>query len=262
MKIASNIADHRPVSHGGLFSIKDPKPDILDFSSNISPLGSSPLVRKTIKNQVKNIETYPDSDSAELRDNLSWYTKIPTNQIVVGNGATELIYNFCNAFFSKGTKVVIPIPTFGEYEAAAKLSGAKVAFVKTMNLNETLDGFIRKIPNNGCVFVCNPNNPTGILIPRKKMVRLIQAAKKKETIVFVDESFIELVPDFEESVAKDVKKYENLFVLRSMTKSFGLAGIRIGYGLGSKKNNFYPKQNKKSMECIRISTKGSWGCPV
>jgi len=102
-----------------------------------------------------------------------------------------------------------------------------------MDLSKNLQKFIMKIPRNGCVFICNPNNPTGVLIQKNKMVKIIAAAKKKSTIVFLDETFIELVPGNDESVIKQIKNFENLFILRSLTKSFGLAGIRIGYGVGS-----------------------------
>ena len=192
------------------------------------------MVRRYLKRQLGSISEYPDSDSVNLRKALQWYCKIPHEQIVIGNGATEIIYNFCKAFLSKKTPVLIPIPTFGEYEAAAKLSGCKITFFKTMNLESNLDNFIKKIPKNGCVFVCNPNNPTGKLLSKRNLLKIIQAAKKKSSLVFVDESFIELVPESNQSVIKFIKKFSNLFILRSMTKSFGLAGIRVGYGIGSK----------------------------
>ena len=234
MRINPNISTHKQISHGGPFSITHPSPDILDFSSNINPMGTSALVRKTIKNQLDAIQIYPDSKSTQLRKNLQRYTKIPYSQIVVGNGATEIIYNFCQAFLSNKTPVLIPIPTFGEYESAAKLSGAKISFFKTMNLEKDVDDFISKLPNNGCIFICNPNNPTGNLISKKTLQKIIISANKKKTLVFIDECFIELVPDHDESIIKFIKKYNNLFILRSLTKSFALAGLRIGYGVGSK----------------------------
>ena len=234
MRINPNISVHKRIHHGGPFSITHPSSDILDFSSNISPMGTSSLVRKTIKNQLDTIQIYPDSESTQLRKNLQHYTKIPHSQIVVGNGATEIIYNFCQAFLSNKTSVLIPIPTFGEYESAAKLAGAKVLFFKTMNLEKDVYNFIHKLPSNGCVFICNPNNPTGNLISKKTLQKIIVSANKKKTLVFIDECFIELVPDHDESIIKLIKKYNNLFVLRSLTKSFALAGLRIGYGIGSK----------------------------
>ncbi len=233
MRVNPNLSVHKRISHGGPFSITHPSPDILDFSSNINPMGTSSLVRKTIKNQLDTIQIYPDSESTQLRKNLQHYTEIPYSQIVVGNGATEIIYNFCQAFLSNKTLVLIPIPTFGEYESAAKLSGAKVSFFKTMNLEKDVDDFISKLPNNGCIFICNPNNPTGNLISKKTLQKIIISANKKKTLVFIDECFIELVPDHDESIIKFIKKYNNLFILRSLTKSFALAGLRIGYGIGS-----------------------------
>lgn len=234
MRINPNISTHKQISHGGPFSITHPSPDILDFSSNINPMGTSALVRKTIKNQLDAIQIYPDSESTQLRKNLQRYTKIPYSQIVVGNGATEIIYNFCQAFLSNKTPVLIPIPTFGEYESAAKLSGAKISFFKTMNLEKDVDDFVSKLPNSGCIFICNPNNPTGNLISKKTLQKIIISANKKKTLVFIDECFIELVPDHDESIIQFIKKYNNLFILRSLTKSFALAGLRIGYGIGSK----------------------------
>ena len=236
MKLNTNpsVRKHKPSSHGGINSIKSKKNGIIDYSSNINPLGCHPGVKKYLKKQMDLLSIYPDSDSSELKKNLEWYTKIPEKQIVVGNGATEIIYNFSKAFLNKKTPVLIPIPTFSEYETAAKLQNCKILFFKTMNLNENFDEFLSKIPKKGCVFVCNPNNPTGILLSKQKIKKIIQIASKKSTLVFVDECFIEL-SDPKQSVIKEIKKFENLFVLRSLTKSFGLAGIRIGYGLGNKK---------------------------
>ena len=234
IKPNKSIQSHNPVSHGGLYSVKNPDSNIIDFSSNINPLGPPSGVKKYLKKNLNSLEVYPDSESTKLRKDISWYTKIPANKIVVGNGATEIIYNFCNAFLNKKTPVLIPVPTFGEYEAAAKLSGCKISFFKTMNLSEDLDSFLKKIPKNGCVFLCNPNNPTGVLLSRKNLLKILQNAKKKNTFVFVDECFIELA-DPKQSLIKDIKNFENLFVLRSLTKSFGLAGLRIGYGIGNEK---------------------------
>lgn len=235
VNLESAIRSHKPVLHGGLFSIANPNDDILDFSSNVNPLGPSPKVIKTIKKNLDKLKIYPDSESTDLKKHIQKYAKIHFSKIVVGNGATEIIYNFCKAFLSPTKKVLIPIPTFGEYEASAKLEGAKIIHFKTMNLKKDLDNLIYRLPKNGCTFICNPNNPTGILLCKKELKKIVIAAKKKNTLVFLDECFIELVPDHDESVIELIKHYDNLFILRSFTKSYGLAGIRIGYGLGSKK---------------------------
>ncbi|MDH3191158.1 MAG: aminotransferase class I/II-fold pyridoxal phosphate-dependent enzyme [Nitrosopumilus sp.] len=234
IKAKTLIKTYKPIVHGGLLSKDTPISGILDFSSNITPIGMPNQVKNTIKRQIGKIENYPDIHSSKLLLALEKYTKQSSSNLIVGNGAIEIIYNFCNTFLSKNTPVLIPVPTFGEYEAASKLNTSKISFFKTMDLTKNLNTFISKIPKNGCIFICNPNNPTGKLIRKKNLLHIIRKAKKHNSIVFVDECFIELVPQSNESIISSVKKFDNILVLRSLTKSFGLAGIRIGYAISSK----------------------------
>jgi len=234
IRVEKAIANHKVASHGGMFAnglkynLK-----LLDFSSNVNPLGFPSKVKDVLKN-VSHVSVYPDPNSNELRTSLQKYIGISKNQIIVGNGATEIIYNFCAAFLRK-QKVLIPIPTFSEYESAAKLNGSMPYFFKTMDLNQNLSEFQDAISTNNCIFLCNPNNPTGILVKKRNMLKIIESAYDKSAMVFLDECFIELVPSGNESIVSHMKEFDNLFILRSLTKSFGLAGLRIGYGLGSKK---------------------------
>ena len=188
MKIKVNefVRSHSPASHGGLYSIKNPNQEIVDFSSNVNPLGCYSGVKKFLRKQLDSISEYPDSESRKLRSNIKWYTGLNESQIIVGNGATEIIYNFCLAFLNKKTKVLIPIPTFSEYEKAAKLSGSKIIFYKTIDLNNNLAEFIKIIPKNGIVFLCNPNNPTGVLIPKRNLLKIVRHAEKRSSLVFID----------------------------------------------------------------------------
>ena len=234
IRTKSSILEHAPVIHGGKNHSQMNDPDIIDFSSNISPIGTPPPVKKTIKNSIDSIKNYPDLISSAVISSLKNYTKLEKSNLLVGNGAIEIIYNFCFAFLAKDTKVLIPIPTFQEYETAAKLSNCKISYFKTMDLSQNLEQFISKIPKNGCIFICNPNNPTGKLLQKNQLLTIIKKAKKLSTLVFVDECFIEMVPESNESVISYIQKYENLFILRSLTKSFALPGIRIGYAAGSK----------------------------
>lgn len=233
IRTKSSIIRHVPVIHGGRNPLKSSDPQILDFSSNINPLGIPNSVKKILKKNFDTIQNYPDLDSSELISILKKYTHLDKSNLLVGNGAIEIIYNFCFAFLSE-KKVLIPIPTFQEYETAAKLNNGKISYFKTLNLSEHLDSFISQIPKNGCVFICNPNNPTGKLLSKKHSLKIIQRAQKLSSFVFVDECFIELVPESNESIISYVKKYDNLFVLRSLTKSFGFPGLRIGYAAASK----------------------------
>jgi len=227
------IRNHKVVPHGGIYSAGlEYKPAIIDFSSNVNPIGYPHSITSNLKKDYPLFSVYPDPDSTKLRNYLEKYTGISKDQIIVGNGATEIIYNFSAAFL-KGCKVLIPIPTFGEYESAAKLHGASINFLKTMNLNNEVSKLLDILPKNDCVFICNPNNPTGSLIKRKDMLKIVEAAYKRSVLLFVDECFIEFVSNMKESIVPHLREFDNLFVLRSLTKSFGLAGLRIGYGLGS-----------------------------
>ena len=233
IRIKSSIRRHIPVIHGGKIPVKNSDHNIIDFSSNITPLGIPNSAKLIIKKNLDKVQFYPDPKSENVISSLEKYTHLSKSNIIVGNGAVEILYNFCFAFLSKTTKVLIHIPTFQEYETAIKLSNCKISYFKSLNLSTNIDSFISQIPKHGCIFLCNPNNPTGELLSKKELLSIIIVAKKLETIVFIDECFIELVPESNESVISYVKKYDNLFILRSLTKSFGLPGLRIGYACGS-----------------------------
>jgi threonine-phosphate decarboxylase len=235
IRVEKTIENHKVAAHGGIFSDRGFKRNskLLDFSSNVNPLGFPSKVKDAFKN-ISQVSVYPDPDSDELRTHLQKYTGFLKNQIIIGNGATEIIYNYCAAFLRK-QKVLIPIPTFSEYESAAKLNGAMPFFFKTMDLNQNLSEFQDVIKGKNCIFLCNPNNPTGVIMKKKNMLKILESAHDKSAMVFLDECFIELVPGGNESAASYLKEFDNLFILRSLTKSFGLAGLRIGYGLGNKK---------------------------
>ena len=156
----SSIRRHSPVIHGGKIPSKNSDQKIIDFSSNITPLGIPSSVKSIIKINFDKIGFYPDPNSEQITLNLEKYTHLPKSNIIVGNGAIEILYNFCYAFLSKTTKVLIHIPTFQEYETAVKLNDCKISYFKSINLSKDLDSFILQIPKNGCIFLCNPNNPT------------------------------------------------------------------------------------------------------
>jgi len=129
---------HTPATHGGKYGTKNLDPQVIDFSSNVNPLGCHPGVKRYLKKHLGMISEYPDPDSSNLRTNLAWFTGVPKKQIVVGNGATEIIYNFCKTFLNKKSRVLIPIPTFSEYEVSVKLCESKISFFKTMDLSRNL----------------------------------------------------------------------------------------------------------------------------
>jgi threonine-phosphate decarboxylase len=246
MKPAENLAKEsiknlKPCIHGG--EVLDAagktglrREEILDFSSSVNPLGPSKKAIDAAKKAFSQIAAYPDSNSNELRQAIASHFKgITKDNIIVGNGSTELMYLFADAFMVKGDTAVIGAPTFGEYESAIKKSGEIPKFVKlNNNFNVDPSAFIREMSGAKIVFLCNPNNPTSMLIPAETLTEIIETALKQNIFVFLDEDFLEFVENEKAlSMINKIEKYPNLFILRSFTKIFGLTGLRIGYGIAS-----------------------------
>lgn len=226
-----------PRTHGGKHYVKNIKGDIIDFSTNVNPLGASKKVVATIKQNISLISAYPDPDSKEFKKAVSDYLHINEEYVVAGNGANELIHLFAEAFVRKDDKVVIPIPTFFEYEFACDKNSAIISYVDLDNLVLNPDSVLTAIDKETkAVFICNPNNPTGLLADRGCIQKILDLAYNNNTLVMLDECFIELVDDPERSsFVNAVNEYDNLVVLRTLTKAFGLAGLRAGYCLANRK---------------------------
>jgi threonine-phosphate decarboxylase len=211
--------------------------DILDFSSSVNPLGPSKKALEAIKDAFNEIESYPDSNANAIRELIaSHFNGITKDNIIMGNGSTELMYLFAEAFLKKGEKALIPAPTFGEYEAAVRKTGESPKFVK-LNKNFQIDAEVFKYQMAGVklVFLCNPNNPTSKIIPKETLSEILENALAQDILVFLDEDFLEFVKDEKKlTVINSIAKFPNLFVLRSFTKIFGLTGLRVGYGIASK----------------------------
>jgi threonine-phosphate decarboxylase len=216
-------------SHGGIYSVN---PDLVrvDCSSSINPLGTPGKAIAAIKMNINSLAPkYPDPECRELKKSLSRYLRIDPEWISVGNGAIEVIYWFAQAAFVKGY-VVIPAPTFCEYEIASQKVGAKVTFVPLHNFELEADQIIEKARGADAVFLCNPNNPSGILAT-KQIMKIIENVDSS-TRIMLDECFIELTDNpSANTIIPRISEFDNLVILRSLTKSFGLAGLRVGYGV-------------------------------
>ncbi len=225
------------VEHGGnIYKLADMlklnKHKIIDFSANINPLGAPEGVIQIIKDSSKDIINYPDPDTNALKQEIAKYHSIIPESIVCGNGSTELIYLFVRAL--KPKNVLIPAPTFSEYERACKTYRARAmhyGLKKENNLDLNPEAFIKALSSirYDMVFLCNPNNPTGRLTQKKDVLRIAHTAKALKSYLIVDEAFIDFVPDA--SVIQEVEKNPYLIVIRSMTKFYALAGLRLGYGI-------------------------------
>ncbi len=240
--VRDNIKNLKPCIHGAevLAAANESglKPqEILDFSSSVNPLGPSKKALESIKSAFSKIESYPDSNSNELRQVIaSHFNGISKDNIVMGNGSTELMYLFAETFLKKGEKALIPAPTFGEYEAAVRKTGESPKFFRlNSNLQIDAEAFKYEMAGVKLVFLCNPNNPTSKLIPKETLSEILENALAQDVLVFLDEDFLEFVEDERSrTLINSIVKYPNLFVLRSFTKIFGLTGLRVGYGIGAK----------------------------
>jgi threonine-phosphate decarboxylase len=235
LAMAAGTAKPTSCMHGGLYSVNS-KLVKVDFSSNVNPLGISSKVLSALREHLSSVSSsYPDPECLELKKRILDYldSGLTLDCICVGNGATEIIHDFARSFVRK--KVLIPMPTFCEYEAASNRAGANVIFVPLKKMRLDSGALIEKSKNQDAVFLCNPNNPTGLMDTNeiKKVVESVDSSTK----ILVDESFIELVDNNNRpySFINKVKEFDNLVVLRSFTKSFALAGLRVGYCVSNPK---------------------------
>jgi len=188
-------------------------------------------IRKAIDDEIKNINRYPESGSFYLRKALSKKLKVGEDQIVFGNGSDELITLSLKALISKGDEVVIAYPTFLIYEIQAKIAGAKIVKVPLNNLHYSLDEIAKKVSKKTkIVFITNPDNPTGTYLNQGEIKDFL-AKIPKQVLVFFDEAYFEFAPKDFPKTLDFLKKRGNIIVTRTFSKVYGLAGLRIGYGI-------------------------------
>ncbi len=231
--------DHlvRPV-HGGIdrrellrFGISPEK--ALDFSVSVNPFGPPPGIRDAIARAA--VDIYPDPDATEVREVLATMLHVSPENVFVGSGSTEIIRLIATACFDVDDRVVIPQPTYGEYETACQLVGARL--LKPWMLGEVdfrinierLKAIIEEYRPGG-LFLCNPNNPTGEYLSRDKVNNLLYILGRG--LLMLDEAYIAFTETAWNSL--DLIETDRLIVIRSMTKDFALPGLRLGYAVSSK----------------------------
>jgi len=210
---------------------------IRDYSSNVNPLGPPPRLEEYIAEAARDLHCYPDDTSARLKDAIARRYDVGVENIVVGAGSAELIRLFPEVFVSPSDRVVMPRPTFAEYGFACQLMGAHlVDHPLPLDDGFTLDvaELAGRLEGAKAVYVCNPNNPTSRTVERGDLLDLVREAERKGTLVFLDETLLELSPRSAElSLVPEVEAHDNLFIIRSFTKAFAMPGMRVGYGFGS-----------------------------
>ena len=230
------------MSHGGDvwgFSRKYniPLEKVLDFSGPVNFLGPSPKALEAVRKYARLIKFYPDPNPVELKTKIAKYVGqgVDAANIILGNGSIELIYMITEVF-SHSFKAVIPVPSFTEYEKAALRVGGEPIFVQLPE-NFALDAEVIKkavTKDTRILYICNPHSPSGTLYSRETILDLADFCHKKDIILSVDENYIEFTGKTSETtLAGYVTKFKNLFVIRSVTKFYGMPGIRFGYGIAA-----------------------------
>ena len=195
--------------------------DWLDFSANINPLGLSEKILHTLTENLRGVVNYPDPNATELKRAISRRYDVTEKNLVVLNGAAEFFYLYLNVM--RPARVVIPVPSFSEYERAARAANCDIKYFFTNAAeNFSLDVEKLQVNSSDCVIIGRPNNPTGNLISTKKILQLAKVAN-----VIVDESFIDFLDV--ESVREFVS--EKISVVQSLTKIFAIPGLRLGFAV-------------------------------
>lgn len=228
------------LGHGGnieeisrLYGIN--KNDLIDFSANINPLGLAPKVKLVMESEISEVERYPDITYYNLKKAIAKYENINMDSLFVGNGAAEVIFNIVRAV--KPKNVLLPAPTFSEYEDAVKSIGGNLEYFYLQNDFELDREFLNYLTEEiDMVFVCNPNNPTGVISSRDYIVEILEKAKANNIIVVIDESFLDFVKEKDNITAIQlIRDYRNLIIVKSLTKFYAFPGIRLGYGISGNK---------------------------
>ncbi len=206
--------------------------DSVKLASNENPLGPSPKAIRAIAKALEKLHRYPDSNGYYLIQRLSASLNVRTENVVLGNGSDDIIGLVAHAYLQPGDEAILPEPSFLMYTIEITSNGATPIFVPLKSLRTDLDGILDRItPKTRLIFLCNPHNPTGAIILTHEFERFLEKVPP-EIAVIIDEAYIEFVRDRNCLNGVDYLDSENaLIILRTFSKAYGLAGLRIGYGI-------------------------------
>ena len=206
--------------------------DIVKLASNENPLGISPKAQMAIEDALDNISRYPDGNSFALREVVANKFKVAGNQIVFGNGSNDILELTARAFLRAGDEAIYSEHAFAVYPLVTQAVGATGVVIAAKQYAHDLDGFLQAItPKTKLIFIANPNNPTGTYIDKVALKAFFKQVPSN-IIILLDEAYDEYLSDADKSQAIDwLKEFDHLVISRSMSKAYGLAGLRVGYGL-------------------------------
>ena len=233
--VRKGISDLRPYIPGK--PIEDVKRElglgeVVKLASNETSIGPSPLAIEAIKNEIENINRYPEATSRLLREKLSHKLKIDKEMIIVGNGADDVIDLIGMAFINEGDEIITGETTFPAYSIAAKIMGGELTSVKLQNFRFDLEEIAQRInEKTKIIFLCNPNNPTGTIVSKEAVDRFMKQIPDDIIVVF-DEAYYDYVENKNyTSGLSYILEGKNIIVIRTFSKIAGIAGVRVGYGI-------------------------------
>lgn len=201
---------------------------ILDFSVSINPYGPPEFIAPAIREAIEELSLYPDTECHELRERIARRYNREENEILVAAGSSELIPLVALTFVNR--RVLIPAHTYGEYETAARMAGVKIKRIKMPALQLKPEVVVEELSTNDLLYLCNPNNPTGQYLGKPAIEVVVDRAEHVDALVVLDEAYVDFV---KAAFPSHELHSPNLIILRSLTKSFAIPGVRIGYAIGS-----------------------------
>ncbi len=221
------LSDLNVCEHGG----EQDGAEVIDFSVNLNPYGPPEFVLEAIKGAIDAIKLYPDTECSELRARISQKFGCDTDEVLVGAGASELIQLVTLAFMKD--RALMPQYTYGEYAVAAKMMGAKIKRIEMPDLRINPELIMAEMKPDDVLFLCNPNNPTGQYLIKNEVAQIIEEAERVDALVVLDEAYVDFV---KHSFPAHTLATRNMIILRSLTKSFAIPGIRVGYVISAEEN--------------------------
>jgi len=218
----------------GLSQFKD-KVAKVKLSANESALGPSPKAISEYLKMSKNFKRYPDSDGVNLRKTLAKKFKLDLNKIILGSGSDQILELICKAFLRKGDDVIVPKYSFLIYRLYSRINGANVLYSNEKNFTVSIEDILKKVTKKTkIVFIANPNNPTGTYIGKKKLL-LLRKKLRSNILLVIDDAYFEYVKQKDYSSGLRLfSNFKNVLITRTFSKIYGLAGLRVGWGYGSK----------------------------